>query len=73
LMCIFPTRYYLFLPFVFIGLFVLMMHNCSLYITSTNEYLNWSICMLSASDITACYAEDAANSMSLIIFVSMLC
>ena len=28
LMCIFPTRYYSFLPFVFVGLFLLMMHNC---------------------------------------------
>ena len=50
------------------GLFVLMMHNCSFYITSTNGYLNWSICMLSASDVTARFVEDAANSMSLIIF-----
>ena len=50
------------------GLFVLMMHNCSFYITSTNGYLNWSICMLSASDVMAHFVEDAANSMSFIIF-----
>jgi len=49
-------------------LFALMMHNCSFYITSTNGYLNWSICMLSASDVMACFVKDAANSMSLIIF-----
>ena len=67
-MCIFPTRYYSFLPFVFVGLFVLMMHNYSLYIASTNGYLDWSICMLSASDLMARYVEDGANSTSLIIF-----
>jgi len=67
-MCNFPHQVTIrFFPFVFVGLILLMMHNC--ISPALMEHMPCSQCRRCDGH----YVEDAANSTSLIIFCFTLC
>ena len=53
---------------IFVGLFVLLLCSCSLYITRTNGYLDRTHALCVRSDGPLCWPWLKANNMFLIIF-----